>query len=189
MRSDAPAPLSRRFFARPTLLVARALLGCRLYHRIGEQVLSGRIVEVEAYTSDAASHAHHAKRTRRNAVMFGPAGHAYVYITYGVHFCFNLVTEPAGSPGAVLVRALDGVAAANGPGRLCRALRIDLKHNQLDVTLGRVLWVERGRPRAGERIIQTTRIGIRQGQSLPWRFYLEGSPAVSKRDRVAEART
>ena len=180
-----PAPLPRAFFARPTLRVARALLGCVLCHRVGERVLRGRIVEVEAYTDDPASHAH-ARQTPRNAVMFGPAGHAYVYFTYGMHFCFNVVTEPAGTPGAVLIRGLEGLDHANGPARLCRAMHIGRVHNGLDLTSGDLLWVEGGRRRRGERTVRSTRIGIREAQHLPWRFYLLGSPGVSKRDVTAE---
>ena len=183
---DRPRPLKRSFYVRPTLTVARALLGYRLCHRVGEEVRRARIVEVEAYTDDAASHARGAKRTPRNAVMFGPAGRAYVYFTYGMHFCFNIVTERDGIPGAVLIRGVDGIAGANGPARVCRTLQIDRRQNDVDLTTGALLWVERGRRRKGERIVQTTRIGIRTACELPWRFYLAGSDGVSKRDRAAE---
>ncbi len=181
------APLGREFFARPTRTVARALLGCQLCHRVDGRVMRGRIVEVEMYTDDAASHARQARRTPRNGLMFGPPGHAYVYFTYGMHYCFNTVAHRGVGPGAVLVRGLDGLPAAAGPARLCRALHIGPVHNGLDLTDGGVLWIELGRPRRGERIVQTTRIGIRQAADLPWRFYLLGSPGVSRRDRPAEA--
>ncbi len=180
------AVLDRRFFSRATLVVARALLGQVVCHRVGADVLSGRIVEVEAYTDDAASHARGARRTPRNTVMFGPGGHAYVYFTYGMHYCFNIVTGREGQPGAVLVRGLDEVTSANGPGRLCRALGITLAHNGLDLTKGERLWIAEGGRRRRERIVQTTRVGIRVAQDLPWRFYLLGSDGVSKRDRRAE---
>ena len=143
-----PRPLPRRFFARPALVVARALLGCHLWHRSGDQIVCGRIVEVEAYTDDDASHSRRGRPTPRNTVMFGPAGHAYVYFTYGMHFCFNVVAENDGVPGAVLIRGLDGIAAAHGPGRLCRALGLDRRHNGLDLTLGSPLWIERTAPMA-----------------------------------------
>ena len=185
-RRAAARPLPLRFFARPTLVVARALLGCRLYHRAGGRLLGGRIVEVEAYTDDDASHCRGRRRTPRNAVMFGAAGHAYVYFTYGMHFCLNVVTEDEGTPGAVLIRGLDGIADANGPARLCRALDLDLRHNGLDLTRGAPLWLERGRPRASEHIVQTVRVGIRHAADLPWRFYVAGSNGVSRRDRGAE---
>lgn len=188
------APLDRSFFARPTLTVARALLGKMLCHRLGSEVRSGRIVEVEAYTDDAASHSRGARRTPRNAIMFGSGGYSYVYFTYGMHHCFNVVTGHAGRPGAVLIRGLDEVrvgdgsgSGANGPGRLCRLLGISLIQNGLDLTTGDVLWLTEGHRGRGERIIQTTRIGIRVATELPWRFYLLGSAGVSKRDRRAEA--
>jgi DNA-3-methyladenine glycosylase len=154
-----PGPLGRRFYARSTLRLARALLGAWLCRRQGDVILRGRIVEVEAYTDDAASHARGRRRTPRNAVMFGPPGVAYVYFTYGMHHCVNVVAERDGVPGAVLLRGLDGLAGANGPGRLCRALGIDRRFDGVDLT-------------AGDR---------------PWRFYLAGSPGVSRRDRAAEA--
>jgi len=185
--ADHAPPRPRRFFARPTLVVARALLGCHLWHRTGGRVVGGRIVEVEAYTDDPASHSRDRRPTPRNAVMFGAAGHAYVYFTYGMHFCFNIVTEADGVPGAVLVRGLDGIANANGPARLCRALGLDRRHNGLDLTKGGPLWVSRGRLRAGESVIQTTRVGIRVAMDLPWRYYVAGSAGVSRRDRKAEA--
>jgi DNA-3-methyladenine glycosylase len=180
--------LPRRFFSRPTPTVARALLGCTLCHRVRGDVLRGRIVEVEAYTDDPASHARGRRRTTRNAIMFGPAGHAYVYFTYGMHFCFNVVTERDGEPGAVLIRGLDGVADAHGPARLCRALAIGRAQNGIDLTSGDELWLEpavRRRP----PIVQSTRIGIRAAQGVPWRWYLLDSPGVSRRDRAAEARS
>ena len=180
--------LPRRFFARPTLVVARALLGCHVCHRVGAAVRRGRIVEVEAYTDDAASHSRHRRPTPRNALMFGAAGHAYVYFTYGMHFCLNIVAENDGVPGAVLIRGLEGLDHANGPARLCRALAIDRRHNGIDVTRGDDLWIERGRLRSSERVVQTTRIGIRVATELPWRFYIAGSAGVSRFDRGAEAR-
>jgi len=182
----AARPLARSFFARPTLVVAAELLGCRLCRRAGAEVRRGRIVEVEAYTIDAASHARHARKTARNTVMFGPPGHAYVYAIYGMHFCFNIVTEADGVPGAVLVRGLDGLEGAHGPARLCRSLGITLEQNTLDLTMGEDLWLEPGRPAPVEKVVQTTRIGIRVATELPWRFYLSGSRGVSKRDRHAE---
>jgi DNA-3-methyladenine glycosylase len=185
--NDPARPLSRRFFARPTLTVARALLGCWLCHRIEGREVRGRVVEVEAYTDDGASHARNRKRTPRNGVMFGAPGHAYVYFTYGMHFCFNVVTERDGVPGAVLIRGLDGIDSANGPARLCRALGIDRRQNGVDLTTGEALWVESGRRSRREPVVQTARIGIRAAQTLPWRFYLAGSRGVSRRDPAAES--
>jgi DNA-3-methyladenine glycosylase len=178
--------LGRRFYQRPTLTLAPALLGTWLCRRTDAGVLRGRIAEVEAYTDDAASHCRARRRTPRNAVMFGPAGYSYVYFTYGMHHCLNVVAETDGVPGAVLLRGLDGLPGANGPGRLCRALGIDLRLNGVDLTRGASLWLEPGRRRRGERIVRTTRVGIRHDVELPWRFYLLGSPGVSRRDRSAE---
>jgi DNA-3-methyladenine glycosylase len=165
--------------------VARDLLGCRLHRRIGRRVLSGRIVEVEAYTDDAASHSRGGKRTPRNAIMFGPAGHSYVYFTYGMHYCLNAVAKEAeGVPGAVLIRGLDEIDRAAGPALLCRALSIDLAQNGLDLTRDTTLWIEPPARPPLEPLVQTTRIGIRQATDLPWRFYLQGSPGVSRGPRT-----
>lgn len=183
-----PERLQRSDFARPTIAVARRLLACVLYHRAGDALLCGRIVEVEAYTDDPASHAANGKRTPRNRVMFGPAGIAYVYFTYGIHHCFNVVTETDGKPGAVLVRGLDGIAHAAGPGLVCRALRLGLRDNGRDLVTDPDFWIEPGRRKRGELVIQTTRIGIAKGSELRRRFYLLGSSGVSKRDRDAERR-
>jgi len=179
--------LPRDFFARPALAVAGDLLGCVLAHQTGAGLTAVMLTEVEAYegAADPASHAYRGQ-TARNAVMFGEPGHAYVYFTYGMHFCLNVVTEDEGTPGAVLIRGLDGIADANGPARLCRALGLDLRHNGLDLTRGAPLWLERGRPRASEHIVQTVRVGIRHAADLPWRFYVAGSNGVSRRDRGAE---
>ena len=181
-----PERLQRSDFARPTIAVARRLLGCVLCHRVGDTLLCGRIVEVEAYARDPASHAANGKRTPRNAVMFGPAGVAYIYFTYGMHHCFNVVTETEGRPAAVLVRGLDGIAHAAGPGLVCRALQLSLRDNGRDLVRDPDFWIEPGRRRRGELVVQTTRIGIVKGAELRWRFYLLGSPGVSKRDRAAE---
>lgn len=178
--------LQRPDFARSTRAVARRLLGCTICHRVGDAVLRGRIVEVEVYTDDAASHSANGKRTPRNRLMFGPAGFAYVYFTYGMHHCFNVVTEQEGRPGAVLVRGLDGIAHAAGPALVCRALQLTLRDNGRDLVADPDLWIEPGRRKRRERVVRTTRVGIRQAAELPLRFYLLGSTGVSKRDRQAE---
>jgi len=188
VRLADPLPrLQRQDFARSTLAVARRLLGCSICHRVGDAVLRGRIVEVEVYTDDAASHSANGKRTPRNRLMFGPAGFAYVYFTYGMHHCFNVVTEQEGRPGAVLVRGLDGIAHAAGPALVCRALRLTLRDNGRDLVADPDLWIEPGRRKRKERVVRTTRVGIRHAAELPLRFYLLGSPGVSKRDRRAES--
>ena len=151
--------------------------------------MRARIVEVEAYTDDLASHARNARRTPRNGPMFEDAGHAYVYFTYGMHHCFNVVTDRLCKPGAVLIRGLDGIQNANGPARLCKALDIDRRFDRHDLTARRELWLEPGRRRPPEAVIRAPRIGIREARDLPWRYYLAGSTGVSRRDRTAEART
>ena len=181
--------LNRRFFARSVHAVAPDLIGATLLsHGVG-----GIIVEVEAYHhTDPAAHSYRG-RTPRNAVMFGPPGHAYVYRSYGIHWCLNFVCEPEGSASAVLVRALqptDGVAAmrrrrgvkderllCSGPGRLCQALGITGDENGLALELP-VLEL-RARIPAPE-IAVGMRIGISRAREAPWRYGLKGSPFLSK---------
>jgi len=198
------ARLSRAFFARPAPVVARALLGHVLAHDAAGGVRAGRIVEVEAYRGgvDPASHAFRG-RTPRNASMFGPPGHAYVYFTYGMHWCVNLVCAADGVGEAVLVRALEPVAGidamraargvderdrlARGPGCVTRALGLDRRHDGLDLSRG-PLWVGAGRALGGFRIAHGERIGIRVGRERPWRFWLAGHPCVSGPKGVARGR-
>ncbi len=197
--------LPRSFYSRPTLAVARSLLGSYLVRRIGRTLLVGKIVEVEAYCGsiDPASHAYKG-RTPRNAVMFGEAGHLYVYFTYGMHFCANVVTERPGKAGAVLLRAVEpvqGVARmivhrekgkrpgkhsmmtsrslTNGPAKLCQALGIRREDNGTDLLGGRI-YVVRGDPVKHSAVQKSPRIGIRNGKEKKWRFFLKESPWVSK---------
>jgi len=182
-----PRRLQRADFSRSTDAVARRLLGCTLCHRVGDDVIRGRIVEVEAYTDDPASHAADGRRTQRNSVMFGTAGVAYVYFTYGMHHCFNVVTEKEGIPGAVLIRGIESLPHAAGPALVCRAMQLTRRDNGRDLATDPNLWIEAGRRRPRERMIQTTRIGIGKGTDLLRRYYLFGSPGVSRRDRRAES--
>ena len=138
---DGARSLPRSFYARPTLAVARDLLGTLLVHETPDGRRVGLITEVEAYIvpEDQASHARFG-RTARNWPMFGPPGHAYVYLVYGLHCCFNVVTEAAGYPAAVLVRAVEPLAGLAGPtvgpGRVCRAFGIDRRYNGWDLAGG-----------------------------------------------------
>jgi len=150
------------------------------------ELLGGRIVETEAYLqNDEAMHAYRGK-TARNAPLFGLPGTSYVYFIYGVHYCFNVVTEAEGIASAVLIRGLDQIDDANGPGKLCRRLKIDLSHNGLDLSsTDSPIWIARGTELEAP-IITTTRIGITRAADKPWRFYILGSSGVSRRDRIAE---
>lgn len=195
-RRSGERPLPRAFYERPAPHVARALLGRRIVHESAWGPVSGLVVEAEAYRGrlDPASHAYRGL-TARNAVMFGPPGHAYVYFTYGMHFCLNLVAERPGRAAAVLVRALEPVEGiermrrrrgvretarlARGPGCVARALGLSRRHNGLDLTAG-PLWVSNARPRhRGLRVMRGPRIGVRDGGARRWRFFLGGHECVS----------
>jgi DNA-3-methyladenine glycosylase len=195
-------PLPRAFYARDPVIVARAVLGRLLVHDSPQGRVSGLIVEAEAYRGedDPASHAHRG-RTARNAAMFGDPGHAYVYFTYGMHHCLNLVTGSAGKASAVLVRALEPVEGdelmrerrgasatfrlARGPGNVARALGLTRAHDGLDLVAG-PLWLSDLSPRrGGRRIARGPRIGIRVALDRDWRWILEGHPCVSAPAGVA----
>jgi len=178
--------LPRSFFGQPAEVVARSLLGARLCirHADGEWAV-GRIVETEAYLGprDLASHARFG-RTKRNDVMFGPPGHAYVFLVYGMHCCLNVVTSPPGEAQAVLLRALEPIRnlerSATGPGRLCQALGVDRSFNGEDFR-GDRLWLEKG-PAPSERIKATARIGVEYAghwRRRRLRFCLAGNAWVS----------
>jgi len=197
-------PISRDFFARPAVEVAPDLLGCVLEHQAEAGLVAVELTEVEAYAgrSDPASHAYRGK-TRRNAVMFGPPGHAYVYFTYGMHFCVNMVClGEEGSASAVLLRAGaiiagedlararrvrgPGVVAsrdlARGPARLCQALDIDRSQDGADVCVPssplRML-SGAGHPARSAKILTGPRVGVSSAAEIPWRFWYEGDPTVS----------
>jgi DNA-3-methyladenine glycosylase len=191
--------LDREFFARFTLSVASDLLGCLIVRRTATgTVLSGRIVEVEAYrgSDDPASHSFRGK-TKRNSLMFGEAGHAYLFFSYGFHWCLNFTTEGRGEPGAVLIRALEPVEGVeqmranrgisqveqltNGPGKLTKALAIDGGFNGEDVVTSKRLYVV-GRD-APVKVGTSTRVGISRGREQMWRFFVEGNRFVSKGPR------
>jgi DNA-3-methyladenine glycosylase len=203
-------PLPASFFARDTVLVAQELLGKVLVSRRGGAVTGGRIVETEAYlgSHDPGSHAATRGITKRNATMYGPAGRAYVYFTYGNHHMLNIVTEVEGVAGAVLVRAIEPVAGAdamlrrrvsrggtaphmrdlaNGPGKLAAALGIDLRDNGVVLGTGGLAVCD-GPPPA-ERVISSGRVGLTAGYGLELRFYLEGNAHVSKARTGAKAHT
>src|SRR5215469_18054403 len=181
--------ITRDFYARDTLTVARELIGMHLVHAAGTAVRAGRIVETEAYQGPEDLAAHSSRgRTPRTEVMFGPPGHAYVYFIYGFWHCLNIVTEPKGVPHAVLLRALEPVTGIEdktwGPGLLCRAMHIDKRLNGADLC-GDVLWLERPRAHGQARpprIARSARIGVAyagEWARRPWRFYDRDSRFVS----------
>lgn len=200
--------LDRSFFARPARLVAVELLGKRLVRRVNGRLLSGLIVETEAYCDaaerDLACHgdrANNGRPTARTAVMFGPAGIAYVYFTYGVHWMLNIVTGAEGQANAVLLRALEPVAGedvmeelrsgrkrtqlTNGPARLAQAFAIDKSFNGHDLcTPDSQLWLEDAAPIPTADVLTGPRIGLGQTPepwlSMPWRYWVRGNAFVSR---------
>lgn len=193
---EGAAVVPGAMFARPTARVARELLGAVLVSRAGGALTAGRIVETEAYlgADDPGSHAATRGVTARNRVMYGPPGHVYVYLTYGNHHMLNLVCEPEGTAGAVLVRAIrpvvgidtmaarrggrSGVDISNGPGKLAAALGIDLSLN--DTALGGALTVYRGVPVPEDRVVVSGRVGLSDGYDLQLRFYVRDDRYVSR---------
>jgi DNA-3-methyladenine glycosylase len=206
LNEEVPQPANNirvDWLSRPSTQVAPDLIGCVLVRHLPDsQIWRGVIVETEAYApDDPACHAYR-RRTTRNAVMFGPAGVAYVYVIYGIYHCLNIVTDLDGIPSAVLIRALQFASVppwvtpqphpkphrvAAGPGKLCRALSIDRALNATPLQPGQPLWLEHRSDRWQQQfqaglltLTQTTRIGLTQGQDLPWRWYLTHCAAVSK---------
>ncbi|HYT30547.1 MAG TPA: DNA-3-methyladenine glycosylase, partial [Actinomycetota bacterium] len=188
--------MPRSFYGRPSATVARDLVGRLLVGNLGGALVAGRIVECEAYQEDdPASHSFRGP-TARNQVMFGPPGRLYVYVSYGVHHCMNVVTGARGSGSAVLLRAvepLDGLEAmaarrgearprllCSGPGRLTQAYGVGRDQNGLDLVAGTGLWVAAGRPVRGSDVRAGPRVGIRAATERPWRFVEAGSPFVSR---------
>lgn len=182
--------LPAAFYSRETVRVARELLGQFLVRRVGRRVISGMIVETEAYTGpgDPASHAFSGP-TPRSRIMFGPPGRAYVYLCYGFYFLLNVVTEKEGTAGAVLIRALrpeKGLkwmlenrkkqsprGLTDGPGKLSQALGIDISLNDWDLTRREKLYLIKGKPRPAGTIRESPRVGIKVGRERLWRFRLK----------------
>lgn len=186
--------MSLSFLDAPASEVAPKLLGCILERQIDGKTVRVKIVETEAYDqTDVASHSYRGE-TERTRVMFGEYGHLYVYFTYGMHYCANIVTGPKGYGAGVLLRAVEplaggdvsekrrgktGIETTNGPAKLCQALGIDKQLNGHDLRAGELQLIPR-EPLSQADIVQTTRIGIAHGQDVPWRFYVKGNPYVSK---------
>lgn len=207
VKKSALTPLPRDFYNRDTLKVARELLGCWLVREQNGVQMAARIVETEAYcgAEDSACHAHKCRSPRTEA-MFGPAGHAYVYLVYGMHWLLNVVTEAEDSPCAVLIRAVEptlneaamrtirqatGKQLSNGPGKLTRAFTIDKAFYGHDMTQAEQLWISAAphdepthATLTSPAIATGPRVGIDYAQpehrNAPWRLWLEGNPWVSK---------
>ncbi|MDX1976618.1 MAG: DNA-3-methyladenine glycosylase [Pseudanabaenaceae cyanobacterium bins.68] len=185
--------LEPSWFARPAVEVAPDLLGCTLVRAIAGTTYRGVIVETEAYdATDPACHGYK-RQTPRNQAIFGEPGSLYVYLIYGVYHCVNIVSDRANYCSGVLLRALeleqipDWVDAkvprsrvAAGPGKLCRTLQIDRRLNGLPLGASSGIWLEAQPPGLSLNLVQTTRIGLSQGTELPWRWYVDRHPAVSK---------
>lgn len=184
--------LPRTYFERPTLTVARSLVGKYLMRQNGAGTIAGKIVEVEAYVGPQDKACHASKgRTQRTDVLFGEPGIAYVYLIYGMYHCLNVVTEADGFPAAVLIRAIEVEGQLiDGPGRLCRALDIDRRLNRWDMTCGATLWFEdRGQPLGPKAIGAYPRIGVDyagEWAKKRWRFRLLSAAATKTRKRLVQ---
>ena len=197
--SAPPPSLPAAFFRRPAASVAPDLIGCRLVRRLADgAILWGVIVETEAYSQEEPACHGHRRRSPGNETLFGEPGHFYVYVSYGIHHCVNVVTDRADWANGVLLRAaaLPGAPEreAAGPGLLARRFAIDRHHDGVPATPASPLWlapppaaVAAGLAElraAGEDPLQCCgRIGVSLGQELPWRWYLRGSRSVSRRVR------
>ena len=197
MRVDKYTLVHRKYYLKGTLTVAKELLGCYITKEFPKYALKGKIVETEAYlgSNDPACHAYR-KLTNRNRPMFEEGGISYVYFVYGNYFCFNVVTENKGTGSAVLIRAVEPIEGidemrrnrkypigdvnlTNGPAKFCMAYDIGRKDNSLDLTEGRIK-IYRKRRRDNFTIAVTTRIGIKEGAELPYRFFIKDNEYVTK---------
>jgi DNA-3-methyladenine glycosylase len=206
-KQDNPSPcplpqgerIRRDFFVRRTLTVARDLIGMHLVRAYRGKQLIGRIVETEAYQGPEDKAAHSARgKTERNAVMYGPPGHAYVYLIYGMWDCVNIVTREQGIPHAVLIRAVEPIAQIPGktwgPGLLCKAMYIDRTLNGADLCMplsAQTLWVESPEVMGRRKIVSAPRIGVDYAGDWAhkrWRFFDQASPYVSTRSDAQRRR-
>jgi DNA-3-methyladenine glycosylase len=203
VNSHQAKKLKREFYKRNLLIVARKLLGKTIIKKSGRKILSGKIVEVEAYHGnlDKASHAYNGK-TKRNEVMFEEGGHLYVYFTYGAHFCANVVVGPKGRGIAVLIRAIEPLEGidimsrnrfgkkeishreklnlTSGPGKFCKAFGISKEHNGIDLTKDKIYILNQ--PKLPDNKIGVSRrIGITRSVDLEWRFFIKDNPFISRK--------
>ncbi len=193
--------LPRKFYTQSTLKIAKQMLGKYLVRKIGSKKLIGKIVETEAYIGpeDKASHAYQGKITERNKAEYLIGGHIYIYLVYGMYWQLNISTGNEGQPECVLIRALEPVIKnlnieskedmlkiknlANGPGKLCRWLKLDKSFYGEDLVKSKRIWLEEGEKIKPSQIIASKRIGIDYAEewaSVPWRFYIKNNPFVSR---------
>lgn len=180
--------LDRKFYNSHPALVARNLLGCTLCVKCSDgSVKRGMIVETEAYRQDDESCHAYRGVTKRSKTLFMKEGTLYVYFTYGMHYCVNIVTEREGIGSAVLIRALeplfgDDLKICSGPAKLCKALEITTNLNEIDTCADNSLvWVEKYINIPDDKVVVTTRIGIKKAVELPWRYYIKENKSVSKK--------
>lgn len=207
LNPDALTPIPREFYLRSTEEVARELLGCLLVRRAGDEILVARLVETEAYLAEGDPGCHAARgRTERNSPMFGPPGTIYVYLIYGMHLCMNLVTQPEGTPEAVLLRAaqpLAGIDAmrerrgrpalkdlCSGPAKLVQAFGVTLQENGREITRAHGApgdLFTAAAPDPPDSVAVTTRIGLGEGcgEDLMLRYLIPGSPWISRPPKPA----
>ena len=187
IKNKAISLLKKEFFARPSHLVAPNLIGCFLIKRISKnKYLSGVIVETEAYSQEEPSCHGFSGKTQKNSTLFGEPGNFYIYLSYGIHNCVNIVTGKKNWANGVLLRSIaikgEDERIASGPGLLAKRFGLDRKHNNLLLSPENDFWLaERVDFKKMGKIIQTTRIGISQAKDIPWRWYLESSRSISKR--------
>ncbi len=195
--------LNRSFYTRDVLAVAKDLLGKIVVKKDGSKLLSGKIVEVEAYDGSVDQAAHTFRGvTKRNKIMFGEGGFLYVYFTYGNHYCCNVVTGKEGSGTAVLIRAVEPISGidlmiknrfgrsllnekekfnlTSGPGKVCKAFAITMDHYGIDLTGNEIYFLDSPKIKIKD-IVAAKRIGIIKSVDLPWRFYIKDNPYVSKK--------
>jgi len=186
--------LPRKFYTQQTLKIAKEMLGKYLVRKIGNKKLVGKIVETEAYIGpkDKASHAFGGKRTERNKAEWLIGGHIYIYLVYGMYWQFNISTGKKGQPKCVLIRALEPITQnskpktqnlANGPGKLCRWMKLNKSFYGEDLTKSKRIWLEPGEKIKPNQIVAGKRIGIdyaKEWAEKPWRFYIKNNKFVSK---------
>ena len=182
-------PFQKNFFYRHSKLVAPELIGCYLIrNKIDQGLLKGMIVETEAYSQEEEACHGYNKMTPSNKVLFGEPGRFYIYRSYGIHHCLNIVTDKDNFASGVLIRAVfisnKNERLAAGPGLVTKAFEVDNKFNSLKVLDNKFLWISKGDSYLAKKdLIQTTRIGISKAKNIKWRWYLKRSRSISKREK------